>query len=253
MSSPWALDRTLRSRYECKYLIDEDLAQEIRHFTSPWMEPDYFTAQQPDRRYAVHSLYLDGPVHELYETTVRGQKNRFKLRIRGYDSRPDSPLFAEVKRRTDRVIQKRRVLVSRAAALAVLRGEAVPDPALAANFDFAEFRSLAARLAARPAVYVSYLREAYEATGPEPARLTFDRALHNAPARLGGEFDFDAFDWRPTPCAKTILELKFTDACPRWIESLVEAFQLDRCSVAKYVLCLEEVRRTRPFAESLHG
>ncbi len=253
MAAPWALDRTLRSRYECKYLISEDLAREIRKFAQPYVELDYFSAQQPDHRYAVHSLYLDGPSHELYETTRRGLKNRFKLRIRGYDAKPESPLFIEVKKRADRVIMKRRALVSRPAAQALLSGQAMPEGTDTSLRDFAEFRGLAARLAAKPAVYVSYLREAYEAGGPEPARITFDRNLHHAVVGAGAPFAFDQLDWRPTPCEGTILELKYTDACPQWIEMLIETFQLARRSVAKYVMCLEEALQRYPHSNAFHG
>jgi SPX domain protein involved in polyphosphate accumulation len=239
MTAPWALDRTLRSRFECKYLVSEGMAQEILRFTTPYLEPDFFSARQKNHQYPVHSLYLDSPQHELYQTTIQGLKNRFKLRIRGYDSKPDSPLFAEVKRRSDRVILKKRALVDRPIAEALLRGAPLPDTEMAQNQDFIEFRNLSARLTARPAVYVSYLREAHEAYGAEPARLTLDRSLRNAAVDLHTPFAFDNQRWHETPCDKVILELKFTDACPHWLEVLVETFQLDRCSVAKYIMCLE--------------
>ncbi|MGB0686064.1 MAG: VTC domain-containing protein, partial [Planctomycetota bacterium] len=121
-SAPWATDRTLRSRFECKYLVTEEMATEIRRHVAPFVHPDYFTERSPGNRYPVHSLYLDTPRLELYETTCQGMKNRFKLRIRGYDGKPDSPLFAEVKRKADRVILKRRALISRDDAMALLRG-----------------------------------------------------------------------------------------------------------------------------------
>ena len=184
---------------------------------------------------------------------MRGQKNRFKLRIRGYDGRPDSPLFAEVKHRSDRVINKRRSLISRPLARALVRGRSLPEDAPLDRFDFAEFRSLSARLAARPAVYVSYLREAYEAAGPEPVRLTIDRALRNAPADREAPFAFDGKDWAPTPLDGVILELKYTDACPHWLEVMVETFQLDRRSVAKYVMCLESSLKRGHFGTAFHG
>jgi len=253
MNAPWALDRTLRSRFECKYLVTEERAQEIVRYVSPFLELDFFSARSPDYRYPVHSLYLDGPGYELYETTNQGMKNRFKLRIRGYDGNPDSPLFAEVKRRADRVILKRRALISREDGRALLKGAPLPADSIAKGAEFAEFRSLAARLAARPAVFVSYLREAYEAHGSEPVRLTLDRALRNAPPNSSKPFAFDEQDWRETPCEHIILELKFTDACPAWVEQLIRHFRLDRCSVAKYIMCLDahtaqEARLQRRFA-----
>ncbi|MGB0952702.1 MAG: VTC domain-containing protein [Planctomycetota bacterium] len=238
-NAPFATDNTLRSRFECKYLIPKGMAEEIRQFTRPYLELDFFSARAKKNRYPVHSLYLDGPANELYETTIQGMKNRFKLRIRGYDGRPDSPLFAEVKRRADRVILKRRTLISRPAARALLANQPMPEGEAPQGAEFAEFRSLYARVGARPAVYVSYLREAYEAMGSEPARLTFDTHLHNATPDPSKPFAFEDKDWEKTPVDNVILEVKFTDACPHWIEAMVEHFQLARCSVAKYILCLD--------------
>lgn len=238
-NAPFATDNTLRSRFECKYLIPKRVAEDLRRFIKPYLELDFFSARAPKNRYPVHSLYLDGPANELYETTIQGMKNRFKLRIRGYDGNPESPLFAEVKRRSDRVILKRRTLITRPAARALLAGRPIPEGEVPQGTEFAEFRSLYARVGARPAVYVSYLREAYEAMGSEPARLTFDTHLHNAPPDSETPFAFEDKDWEQTPVDQVILEVKFTDACPRWIETMVEQFQLARCSVAKYILCLD--------------
>lgn len=253
MRAPWALDKTLRSRFECKYLISEQVAQEIERFTAAYLELDFFSARQADHRYPVHSLYLDGPAHELYQTTVQGMKNRFKLRIRGYDGNPDSPLFAEVKRRADRVIMKRRCLITRETARAMLVGAELPKDADTQNMDFVEFRSLSAQLGAKPTVYVSYLREAYEAMGSEPVRLTFDRKLQNAPVGGPAPFAFEEKSWAPTPCDQVILEIKYTDACPHWLELLAETFQLDRCSVAKYILCLDSNQERFGMVPSFHG
>jgi len=237
--APFATDKTLRSRFECKYLIPKGMAEEIRRFTRPYLDLDFFSARAPKHRYPVHSLYLDGPANELYETTIQGMKNRFKLRIRGYDGNPDSPLFAEVKRRADRVILKRRTLISRPAARALLAGHPLPEREATQGTEFAEFRSLYARVGARPSVYVSYLREAYEAVGAEPARMTFDTHLHNASPDPESPFAFEGKDWEETPVDQVILELKFTDACPAWVERMIQQFQLARCSVAKYILCLD--------------
>ena len=39
----------------------------------------------------------------------------------------------------------------------------------------------------------------------------------------------------------TILELKFTDRFPDWMGDLVRAFDLQRTSVSKYCLCIDEM------------
>ena len=56
--------------------------------------------------YRICSLYIDSPQLFLYNQTVLGEKNRFKLRIRFYDDDPAHPAFLEIKRRVTDVILK---------------------------------------------------------------------------------------------------------------------------------------------------
>jgi hypothetical protein len=41
----------------------------------------------------------------------------------------------------------------------------------------------------------------------------------------------------------TILEVKFTNLYPSWVSKMVQEFQLERTSVPKYVMCIEEANR----------
>mgnify|MGYP003302831020 FL=1 len=94
-------DNLQRQRYEHKYIIRENVALAVRDFVSSYLELDSFGATQPNKSYPVHSLYLDSPDLRLYQTTINGDKNRYKLRIRFYEDRPKAPVFFEIKRRTD--------------------------------------------------------------------------------------------------------------------------------------------------------
>ena len=98
MSSP---DRTLISRYECKYFVPMDALVGIRMMSRPFVRPDHYAKTRPGYRYPLSSLYLDSPGLELYQTTVEGQRNRYKLRVRSYSDAPDGKIFFEVKRRSD--------------------------------------------------------------------------------------------------------------------------------------------------------
>ena len=243
MQAPWALDRTLRSRHECKYLLSESLAQEVRRYAKSFVKPDFFAARAEANTYPVYSLYLDNRNLDLYRTTIEGHKNRFKLRIRGYDGNPSSPVFLEVKERSNTIIRKKRCLVSRGVASALLSGSTLPqDSSDTQSTDFAHFRTLMLRLGASASVYVHYEREAYEVDGPEPARVTFDRKLQFAHSGAQDLFGYPTQSWKPVHCPQVVLELKYTDACPQWVGRLVEQFLLSRVSVAKYVMSVEASR-----------
>lgn len=240
--------RLQTNRYELKYLISEACASGIREFAGTYLEPDeHARAEQPNGAYPITSLYLDTPLRALCGQTISGLKNRFKLRIRFYDEEPDSPAFLEIKRRTTDVIRKQRAAVTREAVYNLLDGRS-PNPSqlmetngrssIGSLMDFCE---LCDRIGAGTSIYVSYLREAYVSPGSDQVRMTFDRQL------LGSRFDWTAGLTMPaqgnTPdLGGVILELKFTDRFPIWMREMAEAFDLQRRSVAKYVLCVEAMR-----------
>lgn len=237
-----AADGTLLSRYECKYLVSEEMAQEIRLWTAGFVEPDPFARRRPDRRYPICSLYLDSPDLRLYRTTVEGHKNRFKLRIRTYTENPRDPAFLEIKRRVDQVVLKRRAKVERHCIPELLTGR----PAAAARAlppDAAEFLSTSLFSHARPCMRILYLREAYNSRNGDPVRITFDTELRCCPTSVL-DLSHGSPDWRPVPLPGVILEIKFTDLYPSWVGELIGRFELHRQSVAKYILGVDEAIRT---------
>lgn len=82
-----------KSRFELKYLINEETALKVRDFVRCYLAMDEFSIGKPNFSYAVHSLYLDSHDLKLYWTTINGDKNRYKLRLRYYDTKPGSPVF----------------------------------------------------------------------------------------------------------------------------------------------------------------
>ena len=64
-------------RYECKYLIPESLAVEIRRYIRPFVDVDPHAADSADRSYDITSLYLDAPDLKLFWESQEGVKERF--------------------------------------------------------------------------------------------------------------------------------------------------------------------------------
>jgi SPX domain protein involved in polyphosphate accumulation len=99
-------DKLQKSRFEQKYIITEEQALQIRDFVQAYLELDENGVGKPNFSYPVHSLYLDSNDLKLYWTTINGDKNRFKLRIRFYNNKPETPVFFEIKRRMNNCIMK---------------------------------------------------------------------------------------------------------------------------------------------------
>ncbi len=229
-------------RYEWKYFVPEAWADAVRRFIAPYVRLDDHAARSPDRRYAIHGIYLDSPTRALWRASVDDQPARFKLRVRWYDEAARGPFFCEVKRKVRQVIVKTRAKVDRAAVLELLRGRPVAVPEGRTGEYLAGFQDRAARLGAEPILRMRYTREAYESVFGEYARITFDRAM--CYQDIGADpLQAEPRAWRyvDAPVATDavrsamLIELKFTRRFPRWMTDLVTRFGLERCGFSKYV------------------
>lgn len=250
------VEPTFFSRYECKYLVDRLLVPRIREYLRPFTRPDGFAAVDGQNHYPVCSLYLDSGDLRLYMQTVGGEKNRFKLRVRTYSDDPTAPAFFEVKSKVNNIVHKRRAGLPRAKARALLNdGRTAWQLGLAGEQleDVETFIHHVARVAARPVLRVKYLREAYESTGNEPVRVTIDTDLVHA-VTLNDDLGHHSGRWVGTPLDDVILEIKFTECFPWWVQDLVRAFGLHQQAVPKYVLSMDHVMSSgRESALALDG
>lgn len=239
------IDRLQRQRFEYKYLITEEIALAVRDFVSGYLELDAFGRGRPELSYPVHSIYLDSPDLSLYQHTINGDKNRFKLRLRCYEEDEDRPVFFEIKRRVDNTIHKKRVAVRRQAVEDLLAGYAPPPGSLvhetpAALEALDTFTELVHRLGAVPQSHVCYQREAWVETAGNSVRVTIDRNVLTEP-RDTVWFDTSMTDAVAVFGDAVILELKFTARCPTWFNHLVQAFGLRQRSAARYVDGIERL------------
>lgn len=250
---PAGTDGLLVNRYEFKYLIPPRLVQPTRDFIRPFVLPDRFADSRSGPSYSICSLYFDTADLELCRKTLRGEKNRYKLRIRSYSEEPDQPVFLEVKRRIDAMVMKRRCRVSRTQALAILGRNSCPvldlTSELRAGLD--EFLTLAAA-GARPVLRVKYQREAYEARGAEPVRITLDTDLWHAVSPVL-DLSHNSSGWCRTPVGGVVLEIKLTERFPSWVAALVRALDLGRLSVPKYCLSMVCAVREGRYRAPQHG
>ena len=195
--------------------------------------PDQHAAKA-DGSYPICSLYLDDAVNTLYRETVEGRANRFKLRIRSYGDRTDLPVFLEVKRRQNRIVQKLRCPVPRQALPGLLRGDTTVLPELPPHHrqPLEEFVRLQQMQRAFPKLLVRYRRQAFVGRDEPTVRVTFDREMAasveaESLVRHSGRFE-------SLPLPGVIVEIKFTDQCPTWLTNSVRACELRRRSFSKY-------------------
>ena len=236
----------LSSRYEYKYLIPDSLVGPIRQYIQPFVELDSYAPRGADHHYPIVSLYLDSPDLRLYQQTADGMKDRFKLRIRSYRDGEREPVYVEIKHRFNDVLKKTRARLTQNRLHRLFEDPAdwIHDLDEPDRHATGEFLLLSSRIQAGPVVLVRYRREAYDSVAGEPVRITFDRELcYRMTPRP--EISLDGGDWTSTDLGAVILEIKFTERFPLWINRMSQFFGLRRTSVPKYVLSIEHARRAR--------
>jgi hypothetical protein len=241
--------RLQRQRFELKYLIQEGITGRIRDFLSSYLDLDEYGVGKPNFAYPVHSLYLDSDLLTTFHSSINGTKNRFKLRLRYYDNRADSPIFFEIKGRVDNTILKERCGVRRSAVPLVISGQ-MPEPDQFVTREPRHFASLEKfiglmqHLKARPKAHNNYTREAWVSRHDNSIRVTFDRGIQIEPSFRSKAVTTLANPARVFP-EFVILELKFTSRFPNWFADLVRRFNLMQASSSKYaegILMLGEHR-----------
>jgi hypothetical protein len=94
-------------------------------------------------------------------------------------------------------------------------------------------------------VFVSYLREAYVSPNDDQVRVTFDRQIQAG--MYGRSLGIQQIDARCQPQIRgVVLELKFCDRFPLWMQEMARELNLQRTAMAKYVHCVESLNSYLP-------
>ena len=234
-------------RFEAKYYLHELEAQALVTTMMPYVSSDPHVRR--GHSYPILSLYLDSPDLILSESSEFGEKNRFKLRVRSYGEGPDVPVFLELKRRIDKVIKKERVGIKRSYLPRILRREGYCEAALLSNAPgelqkLYNFRTYQESIGAIPRCMVRYTREAYMSALEEPVRISLDRSLSTYPVASYSE---DIWNYNPSRYIEVnafdvMFEIKFNNALPHWVRRLIQRYELNRSSCAKYVECVRMLK-----------
>jgi SPX domain protein involved in polyphosphate accumulation len=231
--------RLQQQRFELKYLIEERVTSPLRDFVSCYLDLDDYGVGKPNLSYPVHSLYLDSDDLKTFQSSVNGVRNRFKLRLRYYDDCAETPVFFEVKARSDNCILKQRCGVRREAVAMLVAGQLPqPDHLLSREprhlVALQRFNLLQSQLNARPKAHNRYLREAWVSRTDNSVRVTIDRDICIEPCFVAKALSTIS---RPVRVFRglAVLELKFTTRYPNWLNELVQRFDLMQFSSAKYV------------------
>lgn len=97
--------QTVFRRYELKYILTLSEKETILEAMRPYMELDRYG------RTTIRNIYFDTGNYRLIRHSIEKPLYKEKLRVRSYaKASPDGTVFAELKKKYDGVIYKRRLL-----------------------------------------------------------------------------------------------------------------------------------------------
>lgn len=236
------------NRFELKYLISLKQAEELKQTLKRYMVPDLNGSGCG--RYAIANLYYDSPDYRCYWEKENGIMFRRKLRIRHYETQEmmteESPVFVEIKQRVDRVVQKRRAVLTYGEALRLCNDRQMPkcDPQDQEVVD--EVFAFIWQYKLLPANIIRYKRQAFSGTIYDAGlRVTFDTDLtyQTHPLHLHEHATEVPF----LSANKTILEIKINERIPFWLTDLIAEHNLNVFRISKYCCSIESAWKMAGF------
>ncbi len=248
-------------RFEMKYAVPVSLRGDILAALKGYVTPDPHATLlgaplegTGARGYTVHSLYFDTPRLDDYFDRLANRQVRDRLRVRTYGEPGDAaPVFMENKRKYETLVVKQRAKLCTYGEYRRTAGDTpwrAFIPKLKAKHRFAaEHISWLIEQGGRvPVSSVHYVREVFVPTQGDDAeaRLTMD---HDCTATERPDVhDITCAPGYPIiPRGWMVLELKFRDIRPGWMDRLARELHLHAESVSKFGLSVAQgVRASRP-------
>lgn len=234
-------------RFEYKYIVHESKIQRLRELARPYLEVDKYAKNLPGNQYTVRSIYFDTPQFTSYYDKIEGIKNRRKLRIRGYNLNEsnNNGVFLEIKKKLEIPIKKYRSFVLFEDAQELLsRSKIINDSTgldekkLEPSENTQRFLFQLYSKKMQPVVLITYEREAYLYKFDSTIRITFDKNLRGkAYPALDELYTEDGM--QRSLSNYFILEIKFNNHFPVWMNPIISALNIQKCSASKYVICMD--------------
>ncbi|MEG0779581.1 MAG: polyphosphate polymerase domain-containing protein [Oscillospiraceae bacterium] len=238
------------NRYEKKYLMPASIYRELRQRLLPHMQEDSYGL------HTICNIYYDTPESDLIRRSIEKPVYKEKLRLRSYGTpTPDTKVFLEIKKKYNKMVNKRRVqLTLQEAYDYVERGIRPPgDSQILREIDF-----FLSRYPLQRGLYLAYDRIALFGKQDEAFRVTFDQNIRSRRSLMGMENGSRGEALLPE--GYYLMESKVMGATPLWFTEILSSLALYPVSFSKYgniykkeldAFCIEDllVHRTENWNE----
>lgn len=221
-------------RYEMKYLMTRCQKNTILAAMKPYMVLDEYGYSSS------RNIYFDTPDFRLIRQSLEKPVYKEKLRMRSYGrAGTGDKTFVELKKKYKSIVYKRRLSLPQAQAEACLNGKlALPDTQIGGEIAYAldYYREL------RPAVFLSYEREAFCARDGGDFRVTFDENILYRQEEL--TLDSEVWGMPILSSNQVLMELKTSGGIPLWMAHTLSTQKIFQTSFSKYGTAYQKILLT---------
>lgn len=187
------------------------------------------------KEYRIYSIYYDTVNHDVIRDNSQGLTYKEKMRIRSYYAKngPDDKVFMELKKKSEKVGNKRRIKIRLKEIEPFVNEGIMPETKNYLSEQVAKELAYFFKMnKVQPALYVQYDRLALFSKEDKDFRMTFDRNVHTRRSNfVFGESDEDEL---LLPDDMYIMEIKILGAMPLWLTRLLSENQLFSRGFSKY-------------------
>lgn len=233
-------------RYELKYVVPGRYLAAIRERIRPFVLEDPHGGGRRPGAYTVRNIYFDTRNLRFYRDSILGATARKKIRLRTYnDEERHEPAFLEIKRRRGRRAYKERLQLPLADVDAALETDGprhfLVGRELSEGRILDRIRYFVRSLELRPSLLLRYDREAWIGSGNPRDRITFDRRIGCGSAPSFDEI-FREEGLSELEGDRVVMELKFDDEMPAWMQRFTGELRFRPTSFSKYSHGVEACR-----------
>jgi hypothetical protein len=220
-------------RYEKKYLISKEKLDEILPVLLQYMDLDEYCLG--GNEYRIYSIYYDTVNHDVIRQNSSKPRYKEKMRLRSYYDKkdPEDKIFMEIKKKSNKVGNKRRIKLKIKEVDPFVNEGILPETKDYLSAQVAkelQYYFTCNRVA--PARYVQYARLALFGKDNRDFRMTFDRNVRTR--RCNFQFGESKEDELLLPDDMYIMEIKILGAMPLWLTHMLSEHQLYSRGFSKY-------------------
>lgn len=218
-------------RHEFKYVSPEYILTSQQIKISTILKLDKHVGQKG--KYSIRSIYFDDIYNTCYFENEDGTDPREKFRIRIYNCNKDR-ICLELKQKEKGMCHKISCPISYQTCLDIMQGK-IPEFNKETSYLLKKLISQMQFRALKPVVIVAYERVPFVYKDGN-VRITFDRNLRSSNNILG--FFDENLPFRSIfPVETNMMEVKFDELLPDFINKLLQTTKLQWTSFSKYYLC----------------